>query len=613
MYVVTFYSFKGGVGRTMSLVNTAVDLANRGRRVLLVDFDLEAPGISSFQLFASAAEAPGMVDYVSEYISKNRAPDVRQFIMQCDYSGTPNAGLWVMPAGRQNASYAARLNAIDWQDLYANRSGFLMFEDLKAQWRQAIPGGPHYVLIDSRTGHTDIGGICTRQLPDAVAVMFFPNEQNLRGLVKVVGDVRAERETPRRKGIKLHFVASNVPDLDDEESILQRQLERSRELFQYGDDETIIVHHYNSLSLLDQEIFLDVRPKSKLAQEYRALVNTIVAGNPDDNEGALSALAKIELELTRPAVANLKPSEYEDSISAIARAHPQDVDILYRIANIRERMGNLQDAVSMLDEAIRAGTPPSYMLARRAQLNRMLGHPTEAVADAKQVLARREVAAMDVINSVRIIADHDKDYISRIYDSTAIRQQDASTRSQVAVELMGNVDGLAAAERLLRATSDNPSGNAEASTNLCLCLIAQQRYSEAMRLIAMKRPVASQLSNIVETFNYAMAEWGETGIPPQDLFSRSIELSNPDMKRGANFLQCMAIAHFVTHKRERAREYLALARDDIRVNPTRNFSPWRYLIASPAEFREDLDEIAHAIEGLSMKPAFITRSKKLFA
>ena len=42
--IVTFYSWKGGVGRTMALANTAVQLARKGNRVLVVDWDLEAPG-----------------------------------------------------------------------------------------------------------------------------------------------------------------------------------------------------------------------------------------------------------------------------------------------------------------------------------------------------------------------------------------------------------------------------------------------------------------------------------------------------------------------------------------------------------------------------------------
>ena len=45
MYVATFYSFKGGVGRTLALLNVAYELADSGLKVLVVDFDLEAPTI----------------------------------------------------------------------------------------------------------------------------------------------------------------------------------------------------------------------------------------------------------------------------------------------------------------------------------------------------------------------------------------------------------------------------------------------------------------------------------------------------------------------------------------------------------------------------------------
>ena len=47
-YIFTFYSFKGGVGRSMALMNVGYTLAGWGRHVLVVDMDLEAPGISGF-------------------------------------------------------------------------------------------------------------------------------------------------------------------------------------------------------------------------------------------------------------------------------------------------------------------------------------------------------------------------------------------------------------------------------------------------------------------------------------------------------------------------------------------------------------------------------------
>jgi MinD-like ATPase involved in chromosome partitioning or flagellar assembly len=44
----TFYSFKGGVGRSMALANVAELLCRYGLKVLIIDFDLEAPGLERF-------------------------------------------------------------------------------------------------------------------------------------------------------------------------------------------------------------------------------------------------------------------------------------------------------------------------------------------------------------------------------------------------------------------------------------------------------------------------------------------------------------------------------------------------------------------------------------
>lgn len=48
------------------------------------------------------------------------------------------------------------------------------------------------MLVDSRTGITDIGGICTIHLPDVVIALFTSNEQSLTGVVKVMRDARRE-------------------------------------------------------------------------------------------------------------------------------------------------------------------------------------------------------------------------------------------------------------------------------------------------------------------------------------------------------------------------------------------------------------------------------------
>ena len=287
MYVVTFYSFKGGVGRTMALVNTAVELTLRGKKVLVVDFDLEAPGIQTYEPFSRSIPNLGVVDYVTDYIRDGRAPDFRRYVVENKIDDKP---IWLMPAGLPELSYADKLNSIDWLALYRDKSGYLMFEDLKQQWNLSFEFD--YVLIDSRTGHTDVGGICTRQLPDFNVLMFFPNEQNISGLMNVANNIRAETNRIGNRSIYIHFCPSNVPDLDDEDMILQRHLDRARENLNYKEPASVI-YHYNSLALLDQKIFVRDRKKTRLADQYRKLVNTIVSENLEDRSGALSRLERI--------------------------------------------------------------------------------------------------------------------------------------------------------------------------------------------------------------------------------------------------------------------------------------------------------------------------------
>ena len=69
--IVTFYSYKGGTGRTMALANVAWILASNGLKVLAVDWDLESPGLHKFfHPFLDRGEDhrdPGVIDLINEY------------------------------------------------------------------------------------------------------------------------------------------------------------------------------------------------------------------------------------------------------------------------------------------------------------------------------------------------------------------------------------------------------------------------------------------------------------------------------------------------------------------------------------------------------------------
>src|SRR5437588_11644864 len=118
MYVITFYSFKGGVGRTMALVNVAAELARRGRKVLVVDFDLEAPGLETYKHLRPPKPLPGIVEYVTEFRRTQQVPNLLDYLYEVKPIGKKGGRLWVMPAGRRDQAYRSALTNLDWQRLY---------------------------------------------------------------------------------------------------------------------------------------------------------------------------------------------------------------------------------------------------------------------------------------------------------------------------------------------------------------------------------------------------------------------------------------------------------------------------------------------------------------
>ncbi len=79
MRTITFYSYKGGVGRSLALANIATRLAEFKKQVCLLDFDLEAPGLHykfATQLANNTKKInKGIVDYIYEFTSEGTVPD----------------------------------------------------------------------------------------------------------------------------------------------------------------------------------------------------------------------------------------------------------------------------------------------------------------------------------------------------------------------------------------------------------------------------------------------------------------------------------------------------------------------------------------------------------
>ena len=240
--VVTFYSYKGGTGRSMLLANVAWILASNGHKVLAVDWDLEAPGLhryfSPFLLDKELTDTDGVIDFVVDFaVAATTAtdPDGEQdadwFLPYADITSYASTLQWdfasegvldFIGAGRQGASYSTRVNGFGWQDFYQRFGGGSFIDEARRVMKERY----EYILIDSRTGVSDASGICTVQLPDVLVVLFTLNNQSIDGASGVARSVQAQR------GDSLTILP--VPTRIENAEKDKRDLRRERAMRQFG-------------------------------------------------------------------------------------------------------------------------------------------------------------------------------------------------------------------------------------------------------------------------------------------------------------------------------------------------------------------------------------------
>lgn len=103
---IVFASIKGGVGRSTALCVAAAHLSQRGRRVLAIDFDLEAPGIGSMLLKEDELPQYGSLDFLVESQVSGFDNDLLANLVGSSYLGAAGSRVDVVPAiGKTTLEY----------------------------------------------------------------------------------------------------------------------------------------------------------------------------------------------------------------------------------------------------------------------------------------------------------------------------------------------------------------------------------------------------------------------------------------------------------------------------------------------------------------------------
>ena len=321
MKTITFYSYKGGTGRSLAVANTARFLARFGCRVFVLDFDLEAPGLHYKLGLCRCGEEgtiTGLVDFIQSFKATGNIPALGPYVqpvknLPSEFKGS----IFLLPAGNAPSSrYSRQLAEIQLQELFNPQEGanskiplaVPLFLELKARIEAEYE--PHYLLIDSRTGVTEIGGIALRVLPDTVVCLVHTNDESRAGARRVLRNVR---NAPRKEGdkpIEIVLAVTRTPEMSqkDEEALLQDDIKEYFNRATGGSEKALALkkvlalHTDPNLQVVETlligsgttanesvlirdyfKLFLELRLDERLEPEEKAVINKLAYADQNDS------------------------------------------------------------------------------------------------------------------------------------------------------------------------------------------------------------------------------------------------------------------------------------------------------------------------------------------
>jgi WD40 repeat protein/uncharacterized protein YjbI with pentapeptide repeats len=232
-HIATFYSFKGGVGRSLLLANVGWLLSAR-RRVVLWDLDVEAPGLHLIPSLRPPEVKRGFLEWLADWQGANAfqtkgrlAPRDAKALARLVLPVPARPNLSILPAFGDGADFARLYAEGQWRRFLVEEPalGLALFDAVLG----LLGEGRQHVLIDSRTGITDLGGFLAALLPHATVLVGGYGHQSVHGLlhVKRALEPATQGRWPQRErlggGARLQLVHAVSPVPEDEAESAERR------------------------------------------------------------------------------------------------------------------------------------------------------------------------------------------------------------------------------------------------------------------------------------------------------------------------------------------------------------------------------------------------------
>lgn len=225
MKTIVFHSYKGGVGRTLCLANLGIALTKIGKKVLILDWDFDAPGLA-IKYDLDRKVKIGYADYLVNirqiYGDRIKYSDIeyrKKYLKNCIVKKDEEQGLYVLPAGdRWSEKYWSNISSKEFHDYfdYADdekyrQSKNFFDEDLKIFSQVVEEESVDFLLIDSKTGdgRAVIPLMC---FSDHVVELFNCNDEGIFGELHVRSAINnLNKEIDDREKIEMTSVMTRVP------------------------------------------------------------------------------------------------------------------------------------------------------------------------------------------------------------------------------------------------------------------------------------------------------------------------------------------------------------------------------------------------------------------
>ena len=223
----TLYSVKGGVGRSTTAAVLARHLAAGGERLLVLDLDLESPGLSSALIEPEARPAFGVTDWFVEDLVGQGDQVLEAMTVVPAWAQDLDGEVRVVPAhGREPGEYLAKLGRVlmDVGDPWS-----LRLERLLSRLEERCV--PTIVLVESRSGLHDVAAAIVTDL-DAQVLLFATDSDSTWTDYDVLFRHWQRQGLATKIRKRLSMVSALTPELDTGR-YLEGFRERSWDLFRH--------------------------------------------------------------------------------------------------------------------------------------------------------------------------------------------------------------------------------------------------------------------------------------------------------------------------------------------------------------------------------------------